>query len=430
MREVSFKKIFLLGSILFLFPVFSHAQVSRLEFTTEPQSIKPGELSGPITLQAQDSSGNSTPTAETIDLEFISSSPTGEFLGATGNSVTKTMNTNTANRTFYYKDSSVGTFSLTINGTGRTSGQTWSATQTIVVSSSGSSSSNNEDDNSTDDNSNSSNSNQISPNSAHYGATPIVSSKSTSNITLSAGRDRVGSVGTPMEFRAETNLKYGRGAIFKWNFGDGTESGGNLVSHTYEYPGEYIVVLKVPTAEGEIVSRTKVKIINPEVKVISANLDRIEISNSSNNEISLFGRVLLVGDEVFSFPQDTLIGAGQKIFFSSKVTKLFPKDANEVSLMAVGEGVSETKVRALADQDKLEKISYIQSELSSLQSQLASLLSKNNSPTTAPLIQNNFAEESQTDPLQTATAINAISQVELREEGFFAKLKKFFLRTE
>ncbi len=302
MREVSFKKIFLLVFISFLTPAFSHAQVSQFRFTTELQTIKPGEISLPLTIQAQDSSGNSEPTPETIDLTFISSSATGEFLGASGNEATKTMNTNTANRTFYYRDSATGTFSITVNGTGRTSGQNWSATQAITVSSSSGSSSNNQDDNSSADNSNSSNNNQPSTTSAHYGATPLISTRLTSNITLSAGRDRVGSVGTPMEFKAETNLKYGRGAVFKWNFGDGTESGGNLVSHTYEYPGEYIVVLKVPTAEGEVVSRAKVKIIDPQVKVVSANPERIEIVNSSSNEISLFGRVLLVGGGSLRLP--------------------------------------------------------------------------------------------------------------------------------
>jgi hypothetical protein len=430
MQEVFSKRVFLLIFILLLTPAISHAQVFQLKFITESQTIKPAEISEALTIQAQDSSGNPQQTPETIDLIFTSSSPTGEFLGASGNPATKTMNTNTANRTFYYRDSATGTFSLTVSGTGRTSGQTWDATQTITVSSSQGSSSNNQDDNSDTSNSNSSSSNQSSTNSAHYGATPIVSTKSTTSITLSAGRDRVGSVGTPMEFKAETNLKYGRGSVFKWNFGDGTESAGNITSHTYEYPGEYIVVLKVPTAEGEVVSRLKVKIINPEVKVLSANPERIEVLNSSNNEVNLFGRVLLVGEEVFAFPQDTIIGAGQKIFFSSKVTKLFPKEVTQVSLMAVGEGVSEIKVVAMAHQQKLEKIASLQSELSNLQAQLSSLRVKNNTEIIPPVIQNNFADDTKTDALQTANALDALSQIEFAEEGFFAKLKKFFLRTK
>ncbi len=103
---------------------------------------------------------------------------------------------------------------------------------------------------------------------------------------------------------------------------------------------------------------------------------------------------------------------------------------SQVSLMAVGEGVSENKVRALAHQIKLEKISSLQSELSNLQGQLSGLLSKNNPPNTAPIIQNNFAEEPKAGSIQTATAIDALSQIESKNEGFFSKLKKFFLRTK
>lgn len=124
-------------SLLIIMAVSAYAagDVSSIVFTTEPQSIKPDELSGPITIQTQDASGNSFQTPETIDLSFKSSSPTGEFLGGTGKSASKvTMSKNTANRTVYYRDTSEGSFTLTANARGRTSALEWSANQQITIS--------------------------------------------------------------------------------------------------------------------------------------------------------------------------------------------------------------------------------------------------------------------------------------------------------
>ena len=113
-------------------PFWVSADISKIVFTTEEQHIKQNELSGPITIQVQDSSGNTFQTPETIDLEFISSSETGEFLGSTGNPATKTMSRNTSNRTSYYKDSNEGSFVLTIKAVGRESGKSWEASQNIL----------------------------------------------------------------------------------------------------------------------------------------------------------------------------------------------------------------------------------------------------------------------------------------------------------
>src|SRR3989344_8465467 len=79
--------------------------------------------------------------------------------------------------------------------------------------------------------------------STHYSSSPATNSASELNISVSAGRERLSSVKGPIEFKAETNLQDSRENSFRWNFGDGTLSYGKLVSHAYEDPGEYIVVL-------------------------------------------------------------------------------------------------------------------------------------------------------------------------------------------
>ena len=112
---------------------YAASNIAAFNFITEPQTINPGEFSGSLTIQSQDASGEKVNTAETIDLEFLSASPTGEFLNSSGNPVSAVMSKGTANRTFYYRDSASGVFTLNIKATGRESGQSWTATQNITV---------------------------------------------------------------------------------------------------------------------------------------------------------------------------------------------------------------------------------------------------------------------------------------------------------
>lgn len=127
--------IFLSLLIIAAVSTYAAGGVAQVVFTTDPQSISINTLSGPITIQTQDSSGVSTQTTETLDLSFESTSPSGEFLGGTGKLAQKYMSKNTANRTFYYRDSAVGTFTITLGVKGRVSGLEWSVSQQIIISS-------------------------------------------------------------------------------------------------------------------------------------------------------------------------------------------------------------------------------------------------------------------------------------------------------
>src|SRR3989338_6021333 len=75
-----YRKFLLALFLLLMLPVISYAQVSKIVFTTEPQTVKPGEISGTITVQLHDSAGSSYKATETVDVEFLSSSASGEFL--------------------------------------------------------------------------------------------------------------------------------------------------------------------------------------------------------------------------------------------------------------------------------------------------------------------------------------------------------------
>ncbi len=448
MPRTFYKKLVYLSLLLALLPGLVSAAVSQVVFTTDPQTVKPEEISKNITIQLQDENGVSSAATETVDVEFVSTSSSGEFLSpSSGNPVTKTLSTGSANKNFRYRDSAEGVFDITINAKGRNSGLVWSVSQNIIISNL-TATSTEEDDNQApatttnqidnavnaggNANTTSNNSSNNSSSSVHYSARTLSTNKFLEDsLNLSAGRERIGSIGSPLEFKVESNLEYARNAQFKWNFGDGSEAVGEVVTHTYEYSGEYVVVLNATvTARGQAVARTKVRIVNPELMIGSANSDYIEVKNNSKSEVSLFGRALWALDRTFVFPIDTIIPAGQSIFFSSKVTGLYPQNPNETQILVLG-SVEQPKINSLIEGKKLEKVAYLQNEILTLQQKVASLYRQNQkrdlgSPTMLP--QDNLTEiEKESEmSLQTASAIGSVDKIE--EAGWIQTLKKFLFR--
>ena len=129
--------------------------------------------------------------------------------------------------------------------------------------------------------------------------------KKSENVTFGAGTDRSGTVGSPIEFKAETNLEYGNMGVFTWNFGDGSLGYGSTLTHTYEYAGDYVVVLTMSLPEGSKMAKINVKILDPEITITLATPERIVLKSSSLSDANLFGRVLLVGNNSFIFPRTT-----------------------------------------------------------------------------------------------------------------------------
>ncbi|OHA74555.1 MAG: hypothetical protein A3B28_03230 [Candidatus Wildermuthbacteria bacterium RIFCSPLOWO2_01_FULL_50_46] len=426
-----------------LLPAISHAQVSKIVFTTEPQVIKPGEISGTITIQLQDSTGSSYQTAETVDVEFLSTSTSGEFLSPNSEStVTKTISMGSANKNFRYRDSMNGTFVMTVKATGRTSGDIWSANQTITISDSASTSATTaattEETAATSPPSSNQGSSSSGSSSAHYSAAPLSSLKILPGFEVNVGRDRLGTVGSPLEFKVETNIEYTKNSIFVWNFGDGREGGGEVVSHTYMYPGEYVLMLNVAGPRGKAVSRINIKIVSPELAITNVSRERIEIANNSKSEVSLFGRALVTKDKVFAFPRDTIIKAGQKISFGTNVTGLDTSGQSSVSLVVVGTEVRPQEVITKMEKERQEEIRRLSSELDVLRDKLARLeAEKRSSNLTQEPVQNPTAIASEVpNPVgngefQTALILestNAIQPTVL--SGWLDTLKRFFFGTQ
>jgi len=127
------KKILTLFLFLFVFPSVAFGEVSQFVFVTPLQTVEVGVMSKALTIESRNIGGLPEAVTETTDLIFESSSHTGRFVASSGKTASKTMSKNTARRTFYYIDSTPGTYTLTIKTTGRTSKKTFSLQQKIVV---------------------------------------------------------------------------------------------------------------------------------------------------------------------------------------------------------------------------------------------------------------------------------------------------------
>jgi hypothetical protein len=424
------KQLFVLSTLLF-FPAFSHAQISQIIFTTDSQSVAPNVLSGPITIQTQDSTGASFPTPETIDLQFISTSPTGEFLGSTGNPVTKTMSTNSANRTFYYEDSTEGSYTLTVDATGRNSHAEWSASQGIVVSSTPTGSTNTSDsssDTATSSSDTTTTTNIATPSatadtiiSTHYSYLPLSDFEAQQTLSVSAGRDRLAVVGNPLQFQAEASLSDDT-VNYTWTFGDGTTGTGKLTKHIYAYPGTYAVVLNASLPDANAVSRTTVTVVDPKLEVVEANNQYIKIKNDASQEINLYGWEIISEGKGFTFPMDTIILAGQSVCFPNNVTGLSSIGATDAQVLPIASLSSVVPVASTASSSAVaimqNKRAVMYQELLGLK-QEADNLAISQTHNEQPVV----AQISSTSSAETAAPIEAVTSA---SGGWLNTLKHFF----
>jgi hypothetical protein len=286
------------------------ANISNLVFINDSLSVNPNELSGAIKVETQNSLGAAEKVDETNDVTFKSSSATGQFLNDKGGPVSATMSKNTSSRTFYYKDSAEGEHKITVRITGRESGETFEAETMIDVGDGNGQNSQPSRSNSTRS------SNSSSSISSHSGQTAISELKSKTGFKVDAGRERLTTAYTPIEFVAEASEEKIRGSQldFYWSFGDGTSGRGSKITHAYQFPGDYTVILNAAFSkmnnEQRAVARTEVKVVDPEISIESfksGNGGYIELENGSDFEINLGGWIFDAGQSKFAIAPDTLI---------------------------------------------------------------------------------------------------------------------------
>ncbi len=134
--------------------------------------------------------------------------------------------------------------------------------------------------------------------------------ESSQPFSVSIGKDRLVAVGNEVMFRAEVKNQHsytGRSASFSWSMGDGSQKNGQVITYNYRYPGDYIVVLNASRGEDSVVSRVLVKVVEPEVEMTILPDGSVKVVNHGKDEINLHRWKIESLDQVFTFPQDTLI---------------------------------------------------------------------------------------------------------------------------
>lgn len=145
------------------------------------------------------------------------------------------------------------------------------------------------------------------------------------DFVVTGGRDRLAFVGIPLDFQAKIKQPQSlsmNSVSFSWSMGDGTQTSGSFISHTYAFPGDYNVVLNATYREQKAVARFQVKVVTPDIAIVHAGDDFIEIVNKGGFETNVGRWVLLSGEGKFVVPEDTIVASGSSIKIPTVATRL------------------------------------------------------------------------------------------------------------
>ena len=354
------------------------SNIAKLAFITEPQTISPNQVSKEITLQIQDASGNKVAALETIRFDaFKSTSPSGVFVSCTTptNPPTDYISRNNYNKNICYKDSTEGVYTITAK-TNNTS-IPLEATQNITVSSatvpppvSGTSTATStaSSTDQTDDSSSGSNS---SGSYYVYSSSAYLSNYEPLSLSVEAGRERLAFLHTPVEFKSYArDRKTGKSIIggnYYWTFGDGSSAQGSVVNHTYQFPGEYNVVLNSNFDNEEAVDITKVKVILPEVK-ISFNDSYIEFTNKNSTDLNIGGWKIKGNDKEYIIPRDTIVSANGSLKIPTNIMSSI-LNAEKISIQYPDNQLA-LEIKNISSVERQKQIDELSQRLLSLQNDL------------------------------------------------------------
>jgi len=294
--------IFLLAISCVAMP--SLAAVTKLKLSG-PTTAPVGEIVQ-LSVQAQNDSGEAEKATETIYFTPKSSPSAGEFSPySTWKSGSFFISKNSANKTFYYRNSSAGEQTIIVEN------EKGLAVGSIIVDVGGQTTGENET-NTADGSDESSSTSSSTPggfvNLSSHSSQSDLSDYEEDEIKIGAGRPRLASVKTPIEFKVESEGTLS--GLLMWSFGDGTSAIGANVWHKYEFPGQYNVVLNF-SGEKEAVSRTTATVTEANFSLdVSLAGGYVEIKNLGSQEENINDWTIKNGTTtVFTFAKDTIISS-------------------------------------------------------------------------------------------------------------------------
>ncbi len=174
-----------------------------------------------------------------------------------------------------------------------------------------------------------------SPGSSSGGNKPKTSGGYRQDVFAYAGEDMTVAVGADTYFEGfgvDAVNKRLSAAQYAWSFGDGTHGKGKEIRHVYHEGGMYIVTLSVLSGSQRSKDTLVVSAVPADVSITDVAWGEggfIEIENKGSNDINLAGWKLFAGvrerlrkKDIFIFPKDTILVAGNSIRFSARDTDI------------------------------------------------------------------------------------------------------------
>ena len=195
--------------------------------------------------------------------------------------------------------------------------------------------------------SNSSATGTTSSSSSNSGNSDDILTSPTPSLKTTITVKSVSFVGLPLSFKG-TAFGYSgeelRSGKYFWNFGDGSSEemiNNASISHTYLYPGDYLVSLEyylnpyslIPDA----VNKLRIKIVPLEISISKVGDIKdfyIELTNASPYDIDVSLWQLSFLNKVFTLPRNSNILAKNKITLSSLTTGFNLEDKNDLKLLS------------------------------------------------------------------------------------------------
>ncbi|MFH0999669.1 MAG: lamin tail domain-containing protein [Bacteroidota bacterium] len=243
-----------------------------------------------------------------------------------------------------------------------------------------------------------------------------------SQLEIIAGNDRTTSPGSPIWFQAMVKKNTASASLeLNWSFGDGNVGVGPLVSHTYKYPGDYVVVLSARAGDMFSVSRLKVKIIESNISVSDKN-EYLEISNNGNTEVNLFNWKVEDDGKGFVFQPNTIILPHSSIKLDKSLLKMKGYD-NSLGT-SLKNGLRE-EVFSVAPVEKVD-LSEVSKNLDNIKKEFSVIQEKAENLGLIPQNKNfNIQSASLTNLPLASTTIGDVIYEAPKAESFFRRTWKF-----
>ncbi|KKS38751.1 MAG: Phospholipase D/competence protein ComEA helix-hairpin-helix domain protein [Parcubacteria group bacterium GW2011_GWA2_42_14] len=142
-------------------------------------------------------------------------------------------------------------------------------------------------------------------------------------------------------------------ARFLWNFGDGSTSGIRVTSHTFLFPGKYIVNLNASIAEESHADYLNVEVLTPKIIISEAKPGQdgfIELQNETGQKLDIGGLIIKdASGGVFSVPQSTILDKNALLVFPNAIMQIFYKTADLTLVTSNGRVVDSAHFEGVLD---------------------------------------------------------------------------------